>query len=111
MLLILKGRTQDFTTYYTDMKTDNVKGDNEEPVWQTLYSAKDCYQLSDLSTNSWHLFINRTLTDDTLTELYYRNYHRNSSQYVKTHPSDTIEWKHNNIDNNKKVNPLVSMLT
>ena len=66
------------------MKADNVKGDNEEPVWQTLYSVKDCYQLSDLSTNSWHLFINRTLTDDTMTELYYRNYHRNSSQYVKT---------------------------
>jgi len=68
----------DFETYYSDVIEINKNGPNVEPKWHYEYSAKSSYKLDSLSLSSWNKLLNSTGTDDSLANLYFKHYHRNS---------------------------------
>ena len=63
----------DYHTYYADIEEANVIGDETKMPWRKEYSAKEEYQLDDMSARSWADFANRMQTDHDLFMKYQTN--------------------------------------
>ncbi|XP_054162145.1 sphingomyelin phosphodiesterase-like [Oppia nitens] len=77
------GKPLDFTTYYSNITQDNIDGKQIVPKWQIAYTAKQSYQLSELSKEAWDAFITRADTDQKLTDLYFSHLHRFTDAYIE----------------------------
>ncbi|KAF8372244.1 hypothetical protein PRIPAC_78673 [Pristionchus pacificus] len=66
----------DAETYSTDINEANTNG--HEPEWFLEYSAKDAYNLPDLSPASWSNLIDRLAVDDDLFQKFYNYFSRTS---------------------------------
>lgn len=85
------GDLLDYEMYYLDMDDSNRY---HQLTWRTLFpSVKQMYGLKDLSPQSWSEWYKRALTNQTLEDLYYANYHRNSQHFEMRNMHNT-EKKH-----------------
>lgn len=64
----------DFDTYFLNLS--NTKTSKESPKWEFLYSAKDEYNLKDLSATEWNELIKRIERDPEITRKFNKNYVR-----------------------------------
>lgn len=53
------------------MNLENAN-ENDLPVWEKLYSAKEAYNMTSLAPQDWHDLYQRLLADDDLFDTYYR---------------------------------------
>ena len=65
-------RPLDYHQYYADIENQPTNGD---PLpWQHLYSAKQEYNLTDLSPSSWNNLLAKMWSNRTLFQQYYENW-------------------------------------
>ncbi|CAI2344152.1 unnamed protein product [Caenorhabditis sp. 36 PRJEB53466] len=76
-----KFKIVDFTTYYTDLEKAT---EEQEPVWEKLYSAREAYGMADLSPISWNKVINKLIKSEKKREQFYKYAFRNSSPHCDT---------------------------
>jgi len=50
----------DFETHYLNLSTTR---DQDSPLWEKLYSAKDEYEMESLNASSWHELSERIRSD------------------------------------------------
>ncbi|KAK6619760.1 hypothetical protein RUM43_012525 [Polyplax serrata] len=76
------GDHNDTTRFVLDHETwiMNLENANENdlPVWEKLYSAKEAYNMTSLAPQDWHDLYQRLLADDDLFDTYYRFYWKDS---------------------------------
>ncbi|KAF1766416.1 hypothetical protein GCK72_006377 [Caenorhabditis remanei] len=76
-----KFKIVDFTTYSADLEKAN---ENNKPVWEKLYSAKEAYGMTDLSPISWNKVIQKLIKSDKKRQQFYKYAFRNSSPHCDT---------------------------
>lgn len=59
----------DHETWTMDLEEAN---NIDEPHWYRLYSAKNAYNIEDLSPNSWNILIERLVEDPDLFDIFYK---------------------------------------
>jgi len=62
----------DYIQFRTDLAT-TIRDDI--PTWTAVYSARDLYDLPDMSAKSWHSLIDRMVHNDTLFNIWNDNYY------------------------------------
>ncbi|XP_060838777.1 sphingomyelin phosphodiesterase isoform X1 [Rhopalosiphum padi] len=65
----------DHETWVMNLKEANLY---DYPIWQKLYSTQAAYSLPSLRPEDWDTFINSLAEDQTLFDLYYKHYWKNS---------------------------------
>ncbi|KAF5308347.1 hypothetical protein FQR65_LT18220 [Abscondita terminalis] len=58
---------------------------NKNPEWYLSYSARNAYNLTSLRPTEWNKLIQKMKKDDSIFQIFYKNYHRSSpSSYPST---------------------------
>ncbi|VDM56671.1 unnamed protein product [Angiostrongylus costaricensis] len=79
-------KVDNIMNYFADLEKTTV---DRPPNWKLLYSAKDEYDLNDLSPTSWNNLVNSLYNDRKTAERFFRNAVR-----VEDHMCDaTCQWK------------------
>ena len=66
---------EDYKQYVTNITAANLE---DKAPWILEYSARDSYQLPDMSPASWAVFAREIFTNDDLFDLYYKHYYTSS---------------------------------
>jgi len=82
------GEIIDFFHYRPDLAGQGLINNNSTnaplPIWNLIYSAREAYNLTDLSAASWNQTATRMITDDALFEFYFMNFFGGLSDGVYT---------------------------
>uniref|UniRef100_A0AC35U4T5 Sphingomyelin phosphodiesterase n=1 Tax=Rhabditophanes sp. KR3021 TaxID=114890 RepID=A0AC35U4T5_9BILA len=70
-------RVIDHQTYVFNLSKPESKDNLTKPHFELLYSAKDAYQMNDMSPVSWNNLINQIETDPVMFDKFLDNYSRN----------------------------------
>ncbi|KAI1724453.1 calcineurin-like phosphoesterase domain-containing protein [Ditylenchus destructor] len=63
----------DFETYFLNLTATK---DTDQPKWELLYKAKEEYGLDDLAAKSWHSLSEQIRTNNTIYDIFLKNYAR-----------------------------------
>ncbi|CAI4232837.1 unnamed protein product [Auanema sp. JU1783] len=66
-------KVDDIDNYWTDV---DMADEQNPPVWNKLYSAKDAYGLKDFSPDSWNTVMKNLLVDEELRKQFVRYSYR-----------------------------------
>uniref|UniRef100_A0A0K0DP58 Metallophos domain-containing protein n=1 Tax=Angiostrongylus cantonensis TaxID=6313 RepID=A0A0K0DP58_ANGCA len=79
-------KVDNIMNYFADLEKTTV---DRPPKWKLLYSAKDEYDLNDLSPSSWNNLVNSVYNDRKSAERFFRNAVR-----MEDHMCDaTCQWE------------------
>ena len=59
----------DHETWVMNLKEANLYG---YPIWYKLYSARDAYQMPNLSPGDWDTLVSKLAENDQLFDQYYK---------------------------------------
>ncbi|XP_065202561.1 sphingomyelin phosphodiesterase isoform X2 [Planococcus citri] len=65
----------DHETWVMNLKEANLYG---YPIWYKLYSARDAYQMPNLTPTDWDTLVTKLAENDQLFDQYYKHYWKNS---------------------------------
>lgn len=76
----------DHSTWFMNVTAANsdvsTPGSQQEPIWQILYEARADYGLKSLRPKELDNLFNRMISDNALSQLYYRNNHKASDYWI-----------------------------
>ena len=82
----MTGEMLDHQTFIMDIEEAN-KFPGREPDWPLLYSAREEYNMEDLSPASWQVVIHRLQTDKIFFNTFFKNYHGGLSNVKPCDPN------------------------
>ncbi|KAF5302827.1 hypothetical protein FQA39_LY02007 [Lamprigera yunnana] len=80
----------DHETWILDLDKANSQLENN-PKWFKLYSARESYEMPNLSPLEWHRLIYKMVLNEKIFDQFYRNYHRNSPVSSKYSPKEKLQ--------------------